>query len=95
MAELTPHGSRSVILTAADVIDETADARSIVFEIPDEHKDAFTDYKPGQFLTLRIPSEQTGSVARCYSLASSPATDALPKVTVKRTVDGYLSLIHI
>ena len=89
MAELTPHGSRSVILTVAEVIDETADARSIVFEIPDEHKDAFTDYKPGQFLTLRIPSEQTGSVARCYSLASSPATDALPKVTVKRTVDGY------
>lgn len=89
MAELTPHGSRSVILTVADVIDETADARSIVFEIPDEHKDAFTDYKPGQFLTLRIPSDQTGSVARCYSLASSPATDTLPKVTVKRTADGY------
>ncbi|NDK90667.1 ferredoxin--NADP reductase [Gordonia desulfuricans] len=89
MTELTPHGSRSVILTVAEVIDETADARSIVFEIPDTAKEAFTDYKPGQFLTLRIPSDQTGSVARCYSLASSPAGDELPKVTVKRTVEGY------
>ncbi|MGV9827153.1 2Fe-2S iron-sulfur cluster-binding protein [Gordonia sp. NPDC003429] len=89
MAELTPHGSRSVILTVARVIDETADARSIVFEIPDTAKDAFTEYKPGQFLTLRIPSDKTGSVARCYSLASAPSVDDLPKVTVKRTVDGY------
>lgn len=89
MTELTPHGSRSVILTVAEVIDETADARSVVFEVPDANKDAFTDYRPGQFLTLRIPSDRTGSVARCYSLASSSYTDALPKVTVKRTVDGY------
>ncbi|GAA1479835.1 ferredoxin--NADP reductase [Gordonia sinesedis] len=89
MPDLTPHGSRSVILTVADVIDETADARSIVFEVPDNAKEAFTDYRPGQFLTLRIPSDRTGSVARCYSLASAPAIDDLPKVTVKRTVDGY------
>ncbi|MGV9712936.1 2Fe-2S iron-sulfur cluster-binding protein [Gordonia sp. NPDC003424] len=89
MAELTPHGSRSVILTVAEVIDETRDARSVVFEIPDTQREHFTDYKPGQFLTLRIPSDRTGSVARCYSLASSARTDAQPKVTVKRTVDGY------
>ncbi|RPA57073.1 ferredoxin--NADP reductase [Gordonia oryzae] len=87
--ELTPHGSRSVILTVAEIIDETPDARSIVFELPDTAKEAFTQYKSGQFLTLRIPSEQTGSVARCYSLASSPGRDELPKVTVKRTVGGY------
>ncbi len=58
--ELTPHGSRSVILTVAEVIDETHDARSIVFELPDTAKEAFTQYKSGQFLTLRIPSDQTG-----------------------------------
>ena len=28
-------------------------------------------------------------MARCYSLASSPYTDDAPKVTVKRTADGY------
>jgi 3-ketosteroid 9alpha-monooxygenase subunit B len=83
-----PHGSRSVIVTVADVIAETSDAKSLVFDIPDEHRKRFA-YKPGQFLTLRIPSDRTGSVARCYSLASSPHTDELPKVTVKRTVEGY------
>ncbi|WP_068277907.1 ferredoxin--NADP reductase [Aldersonia kunmingensis] len=83
-----PHGSRSVIVTVADVIAETSDAKSVVFDIPDEHRARFA-YKPGQFLTLRIPSDRTGSVARCYSLASSPHIDELPKVTIKRTKDGY------
>ncbi|MEZ5153450.1 2Fe-2S iron-sulfur cluster-binding protein [Rhodococcus zopfii] len=83
-----PHGSRSVILTVSAVIEETSDARSLVFEVPADLRDKF-EYKPGQFLTLRIPSDRTGSVARCYSLASSPFTDDSPKVTVKRTVDGY------
>lgn len=85
----TPHSSRSVFLTVSEVIDETADARTIVFEIPEQRSDAFVDYRPGQFLTLRIPSDQTGSVARCYSLSSAPGVDKLPKVTVKRTSDGY------
>lgn len=83
-----PHGSRSVILTVSAVIEETADSRSIEFAVPDDLRDKFT-YKPGQFLTLRIPSDRTGSVARCYSLSSSPYTDDAPKVTVKRTSDGY------
>ncbi len=83
-----PHGSRSVVLTISEVIAETADTCSLVFEIPTDLRDTF-GYKPGQFLTLRIPSERTGSVARCYSLASSPHTDPAPKVTVKRTIDGY------
>lgn len=75
-------------LRVAQVREETADARSLVFEVPEELAERF-HYKPGQFLTLRIPSDRTGSVARCYSLASSPFTDDAPKVTVKRTVDGY------
>lgn len=83
-----PHGSRSVVLRVAAVIAETADTHSVVFEVPAELRERFA-YQPGQFLTLRIPSEQTGSVARCYSLASSPFTDDLPKVTVKRTEGGY------
>ncbi|SDE04107.1 ferredoxin--NADP reductase [Rhodococcus tukisamuensis] len=83
-----PHSSRSVVLTVSGVIEETSDARSLVFAVADEVRSKF-DYKPGQFLTLRIPSDRTGSVARCYSLASSPFTDAEPKVTVKRTADGY------
>ncbi|MGW4367759.1 2Fe-2S iron-sulfur cluster-binding protein [Nocardia takedensis] len=83
-----PHGSRSVVLRVAAVIAETTDACSLVFDVPEESRDKFA-YKPGQFLTLRIPSDLTGSVARCYSLASSPHTDDKPKVTVKRTAGGY------
>ncbi|MFW0788878.1 2Fe-2S iron-sulfur cluster-binding protein [Gordonia sp. CPCC 205333] len=89
MTDLTPHSARSVILTVNDVVDETADARSVIFDIPTDHTDKFVDYLPGQFLTLRIPSDQTGSVARCYSLSSSPGADKLPKVTIKRTSAGY------
>jgi len=65
------------------VVRETPDAYSIVFDSPG------FDYRPGQFLTLRIPSDRCGSVARCYSLSSSPHVDDTLKVTVKRTVDGY------
>ncbi|MEV5837715.1 ferredoxin--NADP reductase [Nocardia sp. NPDC052112] len=70
------------------VIDETPDTKSIVLDIPPELQEKFS-YRPGQFLTVRIPSARTGSVARCYSLASSPHTDDELKVTVKRTADGY------
>ena len=72
----------------ADVIAETPDASSLVIDVPREIADRFA-YRPGQFLTVRIPSERTGSVARCYSIASSPSTDDRIKVTVKRTADGY------
>ncbi len=72
-------------LTVADVIVETDDARSVVFSVPPEHASAF-EYSAGQFLTLRIPSDRTGSVARCYSLSSAPHEDRV-QVTVKRT--GY------
>lgn len=73
-------------LTVTDVIEESHDARSLVFAVADG---ARFDYRPGQFLTLRVPGEQGGAVARCYSLASSPHTDAAPKVTIKRVDGGY------
>ncbi|MFE3192021.1 2Fe-2S iron-sulfur cluster-binding protein [Nocardia sp. NPDC059240] len=85
-----PQSSRSAVLRVAAVINETADSCSLVFDVPEDQRERF-DYQPGQFLTLRIPSDLTGSVARCYSLASSPHTDDKPKVTIKRTVDGYAS----
>ena len=91
-----PLGSHVLELQVADVVDETADARSLVFKVPDGPGAAPIPadrlrYAPGQFLTLRVPSERTGSVARCYSLCSSPFTDDALTVTVKRTVDGYAS----
>jgi 3-ketosteroid 9alpha-monooxygenase subunit B len=88
-----PLGSHVLELQLAAVVDETADARSLVFKVPDGSQipaDRLR-YAPGQFLTLRVPSDRTGSVARCYSLCSSPFTDDALTVTVKRTVDGYAS----
>jgi 3-ketosteroid 9alpha-monooxygenase subunit B len=74
-------------LTVSRVITETRDAHSVVLKTPPELAEAFR-YLPGQFLTVRVPSDRTGSVARCYSLSSAPHEDTL-KVTIKRTVDGY------
>jgi len=88
-----PLGSHVLELQVAVVVEETSDARSLVFAVPDgvEIPADRLRYSPGQFLTLRVPSDRTGSVARCYSLCSSPFTDDQLTVTVKRTVDGYAS----
>jgi 3-ketosteroid 9alpha-monooxygenase subunit B len=68
----------------AEVVRETGDACSLVL-------DAGFDYRPGQFVTVRIPSDLYGSVARCYSLCSSPLAGERPAITVKRTEGGYAS----
>jgi len=74
----------------AEVISETDDACSLVLAIPPELAGAFA-YRPGQFLTVRVPHDRDGSVARCYSLSSSPHTGDRPTITVKRMTDGYAS----
>ena len=91
-----PLGDHVLELQIAEVVAETDEARSLVFAVPDGQDDSGVapgrlSYAPGQFLTLRVPSERTGSVARCYSLSSSPFTDDALTVTVKRTADGYAS----
>lgn len=75
-------------LRVVDVVEETADACSIVLEVPEDARDEFA-YRPGQFLTVAVPSDRTGTVARCYSLSSTPDESDLLKFTVKRTVEGY------
>ena len=88
-----PLGSHVLELQVAAVVEETDDARSLVFTVPDgaQIPAERLRYAPGQFLTLRVPSDRTGSVARCYSLCSSPFTGDPMTVTVKRTTDGYAS----
>jgi 3-ketosteroid 9alpha-monooxygenase subunit B len=79
-------------LGVAEVIDETDDAKSIVFDVPEELSERFA-YKSGQFLTLRVEVDGHRLV-RCYSLASAPDFDSRHdqhKVTVKRVVDGRAS----
>ena len=71
----------------AEVVQETGDACSLVLDLPSSG----FDYRPGQFVTVRIPSDLCGSVARCYSLCSSPLAGERPAITVKRTDGGYAS----
>jgi 3-ketosteroid 9alpha-monooxygenase subunit B len=74
----------------AEVIRETDEACSLVLAVPPPLAAVFA-YRPGQFVTVRVPSERCGSVARCYSLSSSPLLGERPAITVKRTEDGYAS----
>ncbi|MFJ4375797.1 2Fe-2S iron-sulfur cluster-binding protein [Pseudomonas japonica] len=76
-------------LRVARVIEETADARSLVFEVPEHLVERFR-YRPGQFLTLRVPFAG-GWLPRCYSLSSTPLLDEPLRVTVKRVRDGRAS----
>lgn len=76
-------------LRVKTVIRETADAHSIVFEVPDDRADRFA-YAPGQFLTLRVDVDGE-TCLRCYSLASSPSVDADLKVSIKRVAGGRVS----
>ena len=76
-------------LRVADVIEETADARSIVLDVPPEEAERFA-YVAGQFLSFRV--QVAGHrLVRCYSLASAPGIDPAPKVTIKRVVEGRVS----
>jgi len=76
-------------LTLADVVDETADTRSFVLEIPAELEETFA-YTAGQFCTFRatIDGEE---VVRCYSMSSSPDVPDRFMTTVKRVAGGRMS----
>ncbi len=79
--------SNNYQLKVKEVINETKDAVTVVFDNPAEG--ALT-YKPGQFLTL-IFSLEGESVRRAYSLCSAPGIDSYPAVTVKRVEGGKVS----
>lgn len=75
-------------LRIAEIVPETADAKSIRFEVPRDLEETFR-FRPGQHLTLRaeIGGEE---VRRNYSLCVAPADGEL-KVTVKRIAGGRFS----
>ncbi len=77
------------LLTVAGVVDETADTRSFVLEIPPALEETFA-YAAGQYCAFRatIGGE---SVVRCYSMSSSPDTGDRFAVTVKRVAGGKMS----
>jgi len=74
-------------LRVSEVVAETADAVSLTLRVPPELSSRYA-YRPGQFLTLRIPGPDGGGLARCYSLSSSPHDGTDLTVTVKRVAEG-------
>ena len=83
---MTALQSRYHALRVSGVVSETADTKSLVFDVPAELEQVFR-YRPGQFLTLRLPVGER-HVPRCYSMSSAPALDSAPRVTIKRVVGG-------
>lgn len=78
--------SRYHELRVSAVVEETHDAKSLVFEVPAELGEQFR-YQPGQFLTLRL-SVDGRHVPRCYSMSSAPGVDGAPRITIKRVLNG-------
>ncbi|MFF1414872.1 2Fe-2S iron-sulfur cluster-binding protein [Streptomyces sp. NPDC058289] len=71
-----------LLVRVTDRIQETPEAVSLVL-------DAELPYRPGQFLTVRLPpSSGAGGEARCYSLAGSPHAGDPLRITVKRVPGG-------
>ncbi|MBY4208011.1 alpha/beta fold hydrolase [Rhodococcus fascians] len=90
-ASTTATEQRAVQLRVENVIKETSDAFTLVLSRTHAGGPTGFGYRPGQFLTLEVPHAQHVSVARCYSLSSSPDSDTLPAISVKRTEHGYAS----
>ncbi len=86
--EALPRDRGFHLLRVRRIIDETRDARSILFEVPAVLADAFR-YQAGQFLTLEVPVDGV-TLRRCYSLASAPH-EGEHRVTVKRVAGGRVS----
>ena len=76
-------------LKVLDVVEETADSRSFVLEIPAELKETF-GYQAGQFCTFRATIARD-PVVRCYSMSSSPEVGDRFTTTVKRVQGGKMS----
>jgi ferredoxin-NADP reductase len=76
-------------LRVKDVVPETSDAMSIVFDVPRPLAGTFT-YEAGQFVTLRVVIEDQ-VLLRSYSMSSAPSIDPDLQVTVKRVAGGVVS----
>lgn len=73
-------------LKVREVIRETSDAVSLVFDTPSKPM----NYLSGQFLTL-IMQVNGEKIRRAYSLCSSSFVDEYPAVTVKKVEGGKMS----
>ena len=75
--------ARYHILKIAQMVQETADAHSILFDIPENMREKFT-YQSGQFITLKFKANEE-SLQRCYSMSSTPHLDNQLRVSETRS----------
>ena len=81
-------GYRFNMLTVADVRQETPDAVSIAFAVPDDLADSYR-FRAGQHLTIRHDSDGE-ELRRCYSISSGP-DDGETRIVVKQIDGGVFS----
>ena len=79
-------------LSIKNYIQETANAVSLIFDIPERLKDNFS-FKAGQYVNLRTTIEAK-EIRRSYSICSSPNSGEL-KVAIKRVENGVFSTYAI
>ena len=79
-------------LSIKNYIQETANAVSLIFDIPERLKDNFS-FKAGQYVTLKTTIEAK-EIRRSYSICSSPNSGEL-KVAIKRVENGVFSTYAI
>lgn len=77
-------------LTIKEVVRETPDAVSIVFDVPEHLREPF-QFLPGQYVTLRTEIDGQ-DVRRSYSICSAPHEGVL-KVGVKKVPNGLFSTL--
>lgn len=76
-------------ISIKQIVQETADAKTFVFDIPSNLKSEF-EYTAGQYFTFE--AEINGeNVRRSYSLCTYAGVDADPAVTIKRVEGGKMS----
>src|SRR5262249_34467205 len=73
------------VATVAEVLPETAQARSLVLDVP-----GWPGHLPGQHVDVRLTSEDGYQAQRSYSIASPPEWPNLT-LTVERIAEGEVS----
>jgi len=81
----------TILLRVRQIVVESSDIRTFVFEKTDGKKLA---YEAGQFLTFLIDMHGH-EIRRSYSMSSAPDVDEFPSITVKRVANGEISRFWI
>jgi ring-1,2-phenylacetyl-CoA epoxidase subunit PaaE len=79
----------TINLSIVEIINETEDTKTFILQPIGEN---VPEYLPGQFITLLFQQGEK-ELRRTYSLSSSPFTDSLLSIAVKRIDNGAVSRI--